>query len=181
MPSDASSSFPSAPAPRGARQAVIALFALCSIGVLGGVAAAQQVTDAQRRAIRSACRSDFMAQCSGVTPGGREALACLRQHNSSLSAGCQKALAAAPGGSKTAAPDSGSSSSSATPEQTPSQQAAPAMTPREEMAIAREACGADFRAYCRAVPFGGGRVIACLRENMQRLSPSCQKVLSSAR
>jgi len=28
------------------------------------------------------------------------------------------------------------------------------------------------------VPLGGGRGIACLRENMQRLSPGCQKVLA---
>ena len=35
--------------------------------------AAQQPTEAQRDAIRAACRSDFMADCSGVEPGGKEA------------------------------------------------------------------------------------------------------------
>ena len=39
--------------------------------------AAQQATEAQREAIRASCRSDFIANCSGVTPGGREAFECL--------------------------------------------------------------------------------------------------------
>ena len=32
---------------------------------------AQAPTDAQREAIRSACRSDYIAHCSSVPPGGR--------------------------------------------------------------------------------------------------------------
>jgi hypothetical protein len=39
--------------------------------------AAQEPTEAERDAIRSACRSDFMAHCSSVQPGGKEALECL--------------------------------------------------------------------------------------------------------
>ena len=71
---------------------------LCMAGVFAGAAAAQQPTAAQQSAIKSACRSDFMAQCSGVQPGGKAALTCLQQHNSSLSAACQSALAALGGG-----------------------------------------------------------------------------------
>jgi hypothetical protein len=43
---------------------------LCMAGLFAGAAAAQQPTAAQQSAIKSACRSDFMAQCSGVSPGG---------------------------------------------------------------------------------------------------------------
>ena len=47
-----------------------------------------QVTEAQKDAVKSACRSDFMAHCSSVTPGGEAALQCLGKNMSSLSAGC---------------------------------------------------------------------------------------------
>ncbi|MGO4486256.1 hypothetical protein ACVITL_004010 [Rhizobium pisi] len=135
---------------------------------------AHQPTQAQRNAVKSACQRDFMAQCSGVTPGGAEALSCLQQHNAALSAPCQQAVAAL-GGS---APASGNTAATA-----PSAPAAgammPAFSPREELMILRETCGADFRALCRMVPLGGGRGIACLRDNLQRVSPACHKVLTS--
>ncbi|MBJ7406719.1 MAG: hypothetical protein JHD07_26800, partial [Bradyrhizobium sp.] len=57
-------------------------------------AIAQSPTEAQKSAIRSACRSDFMAHCSSVTPGGVEAVQCLAKNMSSLSAGCQSAVRA---------------------------------------------------------------------------------------
>ena len=48
-------------------------------------AAAQQPTEAERDAIRSACRSDFMTHCASVQPGGKEALECLLRNDSKLS------------------------------------------------------------------------------------------------
>src|SRR5215471_10937421 len=60
-------------------------------------AAAQQPSQAQIGAIRSACRADFMAHCSGVAPGTRDALACLQKNIAALSAGCQKAVSAVGG------------------------------------------------------------------------------------
>ena len=51
---------------------------------------AQAPTDAQREAIRSACRSDYIAHCSSVPPGGVESLQCLQKNMSSLS-GCARA------------------------------------------------------------------------------------------
>lgn len=53
-----------------------------------------QVTSAQQSAIRSACRSDFTAKCSGVTPGGKDALACLQKNVDGLSPACKTAVAA---------------------------------------------------------------------------------------
>ncbi len=151
---------------------------LCVAGFLAGGAGAQQPTAAQQNAIKSACRSDFMAQCSGVQPGGQAALSCLQQHSSSLSSACQKAVAAIGSGSSAPAASGTAPAATATAPATP---APKAFTPREEMAIAREECGPDFRAFCRSVALGGGRGIACLRENMARLSPGCQKVLSAGR
>lgn len=55
-------------------------------------APAQQVTDAQRNAIRASCRSDFMSHCSGVQPGGAAAFQCLQQNMAKLSAACKSAV-----------------------------------------------------------------------------------------
>jgi hypothetical protein len=55
---------------------------------------AQQPTQAQRDAVRAACRSDFMANCAGVQPGGKEALECLVRSESKLSAPCRSAVSA---------------------------------------------------------------------------------------
>src|ERR1700692_4138841 len=51
-------------------------------------------TDAQRSAIRSQCRSDYIAHCSSVPPGGEASLQCLQKNMASLSAGCQGAVRA---------------------------------------------------------------------------------------
>jgi hypothetical protein len=55
-------------------------------------ALAQLPTDAQRSAIRSACR--YMAYCKTTTPGGVAALSCLQQNLSDLSASCRSAVGA---------------------------------------------------------------------------------------
>ena len=54
----------------------------------------QAPTDAQRSAVRSACRSDYVAHCSSVPPGGMASLQCLQKNMSSLSSGCQSAVRA---------------------------------------------------------------------------------------
>lgn len=137
---------------------------------------ATQPTQAQQNAVKSACRSDFMAQCAGVTPGGAAALSCLQQHSASLSPSCQQAVAAL-GGAAGSTPPAAGGAMTAMP--TPTPRAMPAFSPREELFIAREACGPDFRSLCGAVPLGGGRAIACLRNNLSRVSPACHRVLTS--
>lgn len=64
----------------------LALVSVCAL------AQAQAPTKAQQDAIRSNCRSDYMSNCSSVTPGGRAALECLMQNKAKVSAGCQGAL-----------------------------------------------------------------------------------------
>ncbi|WP_137044007.1 hypothetical protein [Pseudolabrys sp. FHR47] len=56
--------------------------------------AAAQVTAEQQSAIKASCRSDFMSKCSGVRPGGAEALQCLQKNVASLSPACQSAVSA---------------------------------------------------------------------------------------
>jgi hypothetical protein len=71
------------------------LLALAAGAALVAATAAQaQITSAQQSAIRANCRSDFMSHCSGVTPGGKDALMCLQKNVGSLSGACQAAVRA---------------------------------------------------------------------------------------
>src|SRR6266550_4019519 len=78
-------------------------------------ALSQGPSDAQREAVKSECRSDYMAHCSSIPPGGEASLQCLAKNMSSLSAGCASAVRAveaaaapktesAPAATETAAP-----------------------------------------------------------------------------
>src|SRR6266404_893390 len=55
---------------------------------------AQAPSQAQRDAIKSQCRSDYIAHCSSVPPGGEASLQCLQNNMSSLSSSCQSAVRA---------------------------------------------------------------------------------------
>src|ERR1700761_6591831 len=65
-----------------------------AIGAVALPSFAQGPSEAQKAAVKSACRSDYMAHCSSVQPGGEAALQCLAQNMSSLSSGCQSAVRA---------------------------------------------------------------------------------------
>ncbi len=58
------------------------------------IGAEAQPTTEQQSAIRANCRADFTSKCSGVTPGGKEALQCLQTNVASLSPGCKTAVSA---------------------------------------------------------------------------------------
>jgi len=70
------------------------LVAGCFIALTLAPTAAQQPTQAQRDAVRAACRSDFMANCAGVQPGGKEALECLLRNDAKLAPPCRSAVSA---------------------------------------------------------------------------------------
>jgi hypothetical protein len=90
------------------------------------LAAAQQPTQAQRDAIRASCRSDFMAHCAGVEPGGKDALECLLRHDAKLSGACREAVnAVAPKPAEQAEPAAPAAAPEAKPEATPAAAAAP--------------------------------------------------------
>lgn len=48
-----------------------------------------------------------------------------------------------------------------------------------QTAAEREACQADFEKLCPGVHPGGGRIIECLAQHMNELSPECQKVVKA--
>jgi hypothetical protein len=144
-------------------------------------------TEAQKSAIRAACRSDFMANCSGVTPGGAEALQCLKSHAASLSAACQGAVAATGGGAGGTAASAASSAASAAgapAASAPSPAVAPLgpippMRPRDAIGILAM-CRAEHESLCSDVPLGGGRVLTCLAQHAEQLSLACYEALSRA-
>ncbi|BAL73928.1 cysteine rich repeat-containing protein [Bradyrhizobium cosmicum] len=164
-------------------------------------AIAQAPTDAQKSAIRSACRSDFMAHCSSVTPGGVEAYQCLQKNMSSLSSGCQTAVRAvepaaapkteaAPAAPKTeAAPKAETAPAAPKAEATPAAKPAAAPAPKAaaakqptgaQAAAVKSACRADYPKVCASVPPGGAPALECLEKNKAKVSPVCEKAVTAA-
>ncbi len=58
--------------------------------------AQHQAKHEERKAFKDACKADAKAQCKGVQPGQGRIIQCLREKQSSLSAGCQAELAKIP-------------------------------------------------------------------------------------
>jgi len=159
--------------------------------------AAQQLSDAQRSAIKSACRGDYQRVCANVPPGTKDSLQCLVQHSDQVSSGCRDALAPAAASPSAAAAASGATTagvsaagaSAATAAPSPGTAAAAAaapaaaahpLSPREEAMAIRSKCGADFQKLCSGVQLGGGRAAACLRADASELTPGCRGALSAA-
>ncbi|PDT78147.1 cysteine rich repeat-containing protein [Bradyrhizobium sp. C9] len=44
----------------------------------------------------------------------------------------------------------------------------------------RDACMGDYQKFCKSVTPGGGRIIACLAKQSDKLTPACKKVLAEA-
>ena len=51
---------------------------------------------------------------------------------------------------------------------------------QELTAAQRDACMDDYQKYCKSVVPGGGRIIACLAKESDKLAPACKKVLEAA-
>ena len=153
---------------------------------------AQAPSQAQRDAIKSQCRSDYMAHCSSVPPGGEASLQCLQKNMSSLSSSCQSAVraveapaaatakpadtaapkATAPAAATTAAPKAAEPKAAAAP-------AAGQPTSAQISAI-RSACRSDYPKVCAGVPTGGAPALQCLEKNKAKLSAGCEKAVSAA-
>ena len=51
---------------------------------------------------------------------------------------------------------------------------------QELTAAQRDACMGDYEKFCKDVTPGGGRIIACLAKENDKLTPACKKVLAAA-
>jgi hypothetical protein len=144
----------------------------------------QAPTDAQRSAIRSACRSDYEAHCASVPPGGAASLQCLQKNMSSLSSSCQTAVGAveppaesAPAAvatkpaTETAAPAAPKAAAASTAAKKPSS---------AQVAAIRSACRSDYQKVCAGVPTGGAPALQCLEKNKSKVSPACEQAVNAA-
>ena len=153
-------------------------------------ALSQAPTQAQRDAIKSECRSDYMAHCSSIPPGGEASLQCLQKNMSSLSSGCAGAVRAveAPAAAAPAAPKTTPAAAGAKPATTtaaPKAESKPAAATGAQPSSAqvsaiRSACRADYPKVCAGVPTGGAPALQCLEKNKARLSPACEKAVAAA-
>jgi hypothetical protein len=165
-------------------------------------ALSQAPSQAQRDAIKSQCRSDYMAHCSSVPPGGEASLQCLQKNMSSLSSGCQGAVRAVE--APAAAPKA--ESAPATPKtetlktEAPKTEAAPAAATAKpataapkaasgpaakqpssaQVSAIRSACHSDYPKVCAGVPTGGAPALQCLEKNKAKLSPACEQAVAAA-
>ena len=165
---------------------------LLAAAIFATAAHAQAPSQAQRDAIKSQCRSDYMAHCSSIPPGGEASLQCLQKNMSSLSSNCQSAVraveapaaatakpadtaapkAAAPAAATTAAPKATEPKAAAT---------APAGQPSSaQISAIRSACRSDYPKVCAGVPTGGAPALQCLEKNKAKLSAGCEKAVSAA-
>jgi hypothetical protein len=139
----------------------------------------QAPTDAQRSAIRSACRADYEAHCASVPPGGEASLQCLQKNMSSLSSSCQTAVRAveAPAASTPAA---ATTKPAAEPAAAAAPKAAAASTAAKkpssaQIAAVRSACRSDYQKVCAGVPTGGAPALQCLEKNKSKVSPAASR------
>jgi hypothetical protein len=154
---------------------------------------AQAPSQAQRDAIKSQCRSDYMAHCSSVPPGGEASLQCLQKNMSSLSSSCQSAVRAveAPAAATTAKPAETAAPKATVPAAAttaapkaaePKAAAAPAagQPSSAQISAIRSACRSDYPKVCAGVPTGGAPALQCLEKNKAKLSAGCEKAVSAA-
>ena len=165
--------------------------ALFMTAMFATAAMAQAPTEAQREAIKSECRNDYIAHCSSIPPGGEAALQCLQKNMSSLSSGCASAVhaveapaAAAP---KTEAAPAAAKTEPAPATATTKPAAAKAASSTmakqpssAQISAIRSACRADYPKVCAGVPAGGAAALQCLEKNKSKVSAACEKAVSAA-
>jgi cysteine rich repeat protein len=126
-------------------------------------------TPSQQNAMRQNCRNDFMSKCSGVQPGGKEALACLQQNVTGLSAACKRVVSATMKGAPPAAPTMAQPAAAATP----------AMVPGG--VLVEKACARYILMNCRGTGLGTGPKVACMVNYVNAgnfVGPRCRAALN---
>lgn len=49
----------------------------------------------------------------------------------------------------------------------------------QDQRVLRDACKADYQRLCQGVQPGGGRIVKCLQDQGDKLTPACKTALSS--
>jgi len=181
------------------RAATILLSVAAATVVIASPAFSQGPTAAQRAAIKSQCRSDYIAHCSSITPGGAAALQCLQKNMASLSGGCQSAVRAVeasveksepkaettPDAKPEAAPAAAAapaakSTATTTTAAKPAASAMPSKPSDAQIAAIRSSCRSDYPKVCAGVPTGGAPALQCLEKNKSKVSAGCAQAVAAA-
>jgi hypothetical protein len=48
----------------------------------------------------------------------------------------------------------------------------------QDARTAREVCATDYKKFCSTVTPGGGRIVKCLADNLERLAPDCKAAIT---
>jgi hypothetical protein len=175
------------------RAATLGAVMTAAIFASAAPAFSQAPTQAQRDAIKSECRSDYMAHCSSIPPGGEASLQCLQKNMSSLAPGCQSAVKAveAPAAPKaesapaekkteTAPATETTAPKTSTPAAAAPKAAAAKQPTSAQISAIRSACRSDYPKVCAGVPTGGAPALQCLEKNKAKLSAGCGKAVAAA-
>jgi hypothetical protein len=137
-------------------------------------------TAAEQNAMRSYCRNDFMSHCRGVTPGSRDALACLQRNVARLSPSCRRVVSA----TMHAPPLESARPVAVTPAEPPAAMEREAPPPREGFVpggiLINKACARYMLMHCRGMAFDMGRKVACLVDYVKAghfVGPRCRAAL----
>jgi hypothetical protein len=178
------------------------LLLLAATFAISTAALAQAPSEAQRAAIKSNCRSDYMAHCSSIPPGGAASLECLQKNMSSLSGACAGAVkavsapaetkaepAAAPAAKEEPKAEKAATAPAAEPAkpaaaEPAAKSATKAATPGKptsaQISAIKANCRSDYPKVCAGVPTGGAPALECLEKNKAKLSPACEKAVAAA-
>jgi hypothetical protein len=180
-----------------------ALLLMIATFAISTPAFSQAPSEAQREAIKSNCRNDYIAHCSSIPPGGAASLQCLQKNMASLSSACAGAVKAAEAPAETKAepapkeepkqetrtepaPAAAPAKSAAEPTKSDTKNetkaaAAPAGKPSSaQIAAIRSNCRSDYPKVCAGVPTGGAPALECLEKNKTKLSAACGKAVAAA-
>lgn len=120
-----------------------------TIGVVIAILGLATAASAQR-AVFDSCVYDMQRLCADTGSGGGKMMACLKQNQDKLSAGCKTAVANAGKGGGSGAKRGGRV----------------------------QACQPDIAKLCKDVPRGAGRLAECLRSHEAQLSAECKEALN---
>jgi hypothetical protein len=143
---------------------------------------------------QDACKADVEKLCAGIPQGGGRIAACLKANEAQVSPACkqqvqavakkvrevgdacradvEKFCAEVPLGHGATLKCLASNGANLT---APCQQVVQRV--QEKAADFKKACGDDVAKFCKGIPQGRGRILACLKSKQAELAPACQSTL----
>ncbi len=144
------------------------------------------VAHAEDKERSGACRADVQKLCKGVQPGGGRIAACLKQHESELSAPCREKIAEAREEHKefteACKADAETHCKGIQPGQgrilrclvEHTDKLSGNCRAKISEAQSRHPCMKDMERLCKNVQPGEGRIAECMKKNEAQLSPECK-------